>query len=387
MANIIDYVDWRGDLTFEQDGFNEVDAVVFSQIAMIELDDLFKEYSSLTIFEIYNLMKHKGLKKYQHLGLIIPTTIIKLISKMAHVKRYKNLLVSNYVNIIDNERQIQFSALTVKINDNLNCITFSGTDDTIVGWKENFNLICTQNVPAQIESVKYVEEIGKNSDALIICGHSKGGNLSIYSTYEVNNETFNKIKRTYSIDGHGLTHIPTYNDEFIKRTKVICSIIPQFAIVGRLFEHNEKTKVVHSNAIGFYQHDTFSWEVKGKHFVIEKQGLDKDAIYIEKKVKNIITDLSDDDKEQFVNIIFSLLAAAKVEKLTDLNRKTILLIKSYMNLDANSQKKISKITLKLIKDKIILKYIYANVKEFKKVKEQNKKTIKEISEYEGELYG
>ena len=93
------------------------------------------------------------------------------------------------------------------------------------------------------------------------------------------------------------------------------------------------------------------------------------------------------DKEQFVNILFSLLAAAKVDKLTDLNRKTLLLIKSYMNLDPTLQKKISKVTLKLIKDKIILKYIYTNVKEFKKVKDKNKKIIKEISECEGELYG
>lgn len=387
MGNIIDYVDWRGDLTFEQDGFNQVDAVIFSQIAMIELDDFFKEYSKLTIFEIYNLMKHNGIKKYQYMGLIIPTDIIKLITKMAHSKRYKNLEVSHYVNIIDNNKQMQFCALTVKINDRLSCISFSGTDDTIIGWKENFNLVCMENIPAQLEAVKYVELIAKDVDELIICGHSKGGNLTIYSTYEINDETFQKVKKAYSIDGHGLTHKPTNEDNLEKRTKVIVSIIPQFAVVGRLFEHNERIKVIHSNAIGFYQHDTFSWEVLGRRFVVDKHGLDPDAVYIEKKVKNVIEDLDYTDKEQFVNILFSLLAAAKVEKLTDLNRKTILLIKSYMNLDPTSQKKISKVTLKLIKDKIILKYIYVNVKEFKKIKEKNKKIIKEISEYEGELYG
>lgn len=387
MSNIIDYVDWRGDLTFEQDSFNQVDAVVFSQIAMLELDDFFKDHNVLTIFEIYNLMKHNGIKKYQYMGLIIPTDIIKLITKMAHSKRYKNLEVSHYVNIIDTKKQMQFCALTVKINEKLSCISFSGTDDTIIGWKENFNLVCMENIPAQLEAVKYVEMIGQEVEELIVCGHSKGGNLTIYSTYEVNDETFSKIKKAYSIDGHGLTHKPTVEENLEKRTKVIVSIIPQFALVGRLFEHNEKTRIVHSNAIGFYQHDTFSWEVLGNRFVIDKQGLDEDAVYIEKKVHNVIEDLDFNDKEQFVNILFSLLAAAKVDKLTDLNRKTLLLIKSYMNLDPTLQKKISKVTLKLIKDKIILKYIYTNVKEFKKVKDKNKKIIKEISECEGELYG
>ena len=107
---------------------------------------------------------------------------------------------------------MQFCALTVKINEKLSCISFSGTDDTIIGWKENFNLVCMENIPAQLEAVKYVEMIGQEVEELIVCGHSKGGNLTIYSTYEVNDETFSKIKKAYSIDGHGLTHKPTIEE-------------------------------------------------------------------------------------------------------------------------------------------------------------------------------
>lgn len=379
MANILDYVDWRGDLSFEQDPFNGVDATLFSQIAMLVLDDVFLEYDKLTVYETYQVMKRNGIKKYQTMGLYIAGKIVKLLDKMAHSKRYKNLEISHYVNDTDIEEQIQFSALTIKLDDKTKCIVFSGTDDTIVGWRENFNLICVKNIPAQLESVKYVEMISQEADELYICGHSKGGNLSIFSTYEVSDETFKKIKKVYSLDGHGLTHLPTNPENIELRSKVIISLIPQSAMIGRLFNHYEKVKVVHSNAEGFFQHDTFSWEVLGNKFVIEKNGLDEDAKYIELKIKNIIADLTIEEKEEFVNVIFTAISAAQVKRIGDINRNTLLLIRSFINLDSTSQKHITKILLKLVKDKVIFKHVFVNVKEYLKERDKIKKDKKEIS--------
>lgn len=379
MANMLDYVDWRGDLSFEQDPFNGVDATIFSQIAMLVLDDVFEEYDVLTIHDLYHVMKKKGLKKYQTSGLYISDIIVKLLVKMSHAKRYKNLEVSHYINKTNIEEQIQFCALTVKLDEHVKCVVFSGTDDTIVGWRENFNLICVKNVPGQLEAVKYVEMIAEEADELYICGHSKGGNLSIYSTYEVSDRTYKKIKKVYSLDGHGLTHLPTNPENIELRSKSIISIIPQSAVIGRLFNHYEKVKIVHSNAEGFFQHDTFSWEVLGNRFVIEKNGLDDDAKYIEHKVKNVIADLTFEEKEDFVNVIFTALAAANVKKIGDLNRNALLLVKSFINVNQGSQKNIMKILLKLLKDKVIFKHAFVNIKGYFKEKDKIKKDKKEIS--------
>ena len=150
-------------------------------------------------------------------------------------------------------------------------------------------------------------------------------------------------------------------------------------MIGRLFNHYEKVKVIHSNVEGFFQHDTFSWEVIGNRFVIEKNGLDDDAKYIELKVKNIIEDLTIEEKEEFVNVIFTAISAAQVKRVGDINRNTLLLIRSFINMDSTSQKHITKILLKLVKDKVIFKYAFVNVKEYLKEKDKIQKNKKEIS--------
>ena len=40
MANLMDYLDWRGDLTFEQAPFNEVDNLILAQLVYVEFEGI-----------------------------------------------------------------------------------------------------------------------------------------------------------------------------------------------------------------------------------------------------------------------------------------------------------------------------------------------------------
>lgn len=40
MANIMDYMDWRGDLSFEADEFNEVDNLILAQLAYVDFEGI-----------------------------------------------------------------------------------------------------------------------------------------------------------------------------------------------------------------------------------------------------------------------------------------------------------------------------------------------------------
>ena len=40
MANLMDYLDWRGDLTLEISPFNEVDALILAELSFVDFDGI-----------------------------------------------------------------------------------------------------------------------------------------------------------------------------------------------------------------------------------------------------------------------------------------------------------------------------------------------------------
>ena len=175
MGNIIDYVKWRGDIEISYDGFNEIDNVILSRLSYFDfskcfekskydkeilLDETYRRYSKLSPQEKNILWRDDE----------------ELFPLMAISKRYRDLKLTRFVNSIDNKEQKQFSAITIILPDNSLFISYRGTDNTIIGWKEDFNLSFQNDVPAQIESIEYLEEVAKaypNSN-IRMGGHSKG---------------------------------------------------------------------------------------------------------------------------------------------------------------------------------------------------------------------
>lgn len=366
MTNIIDYVLWRGDLTIKENKINDIDLLIFSQIAMLDFDKTVPNVSS-NDFITLEKAANKYLKNNENinLGLIIPNQIIDLLKLISKSKRYKNIKLSSYINIIDKKKEIQISALSFLINSKLMVSAFSGTDDTIIGWKENLNMIYKSPVPAQKEACKYIESVVEKLDRnIIIVGHSKGGNLALFSSIYVRKEVQEKILHAYNFDGPGFVETMTETNKLISKIGKVTTIIPQNSVVGRLFEHKEKSIIVKSKQIGLYQHDAFSWEVVGSSFVEEKE-VTKDSKQIEARIKMIVQKMSEDEKSSFCENVYKVLSSSDSKNLLDIPKRWFYIWEAYIKLSKDDKKTIQQPVREFLKDRAVRKIIFQTIKNYR----------------------
>ncbi len=349
MKTLFDYIEWRGDLSQRACRFSEVDIAIFSQIVMIEFKDILTTTDdALTVRKLFKKYSaNQNLDK--NVGLIISNKTNHLFREMASAPRYKNLVVSDYVSEYNEETSEQFSAFTVTLNKHEKLILFSGTDDTLVGWRENFSMLYKTVTAGQQRSVKYVERIAKTCDKLILAGHSKGGNLTTYALYHCTEKTYDKISCALSFDGPGLNKTITKKRE--ERGKKLYEFCPENSVIGRLFHHNGAMKVVHSTFKGMFQHDLFSWEVDKNEF-LRVDCFAQHSVRVDEKLRSVMDSMTDEDKVRFANLTFDTLEATGAKTLTELALKKFDIVKCYLKLNADDKKFLKKIFLsELGKDK------------------------------------
>lgn len=262
MANIFDYLKWRGDLDFHQSPINSIDNLIFSRLSYIPFDHIVSEDIDPSILLKEVMTKFVSQTNYHE--IVFQEEDIHLLKELAASKRFGDLKLCAYVNSIDYTTESQFSAITIVLDKDIAFIAFRGTDNTIIGWKEDFNMTFTSPIHSQELAVEYVNSIAKNRKGnLYLGGHSKGGNLAVYSGYFVNTKVQKRIHTIYNNDGPGL------NEEVIKRIQQktlktkIKTFVPQVSIVGMLLERKEAYQVVKSSESGILQHDVYSWNVLG----------------------------------------------------------------------------------------------------------------------------
>lgn len=344
MANITDYLDWRGDISFSACPPNEIDSLILSEICYIDFEGIISPYQSkpilLSTAAKQYAQRHRGEKSY--IGAIVPPSIIPLFMKASKTERFGKIKVCGYVNRISDDEQMQFCALTYIINDKYTYVAFRGTDDTIVGWKENFNMSFMHPVPAQLQAVEYLKKVAESKDGtLSICGHSKGGNLAVYSATKAPDEIKARIDAVYNHDGPGFTKDFILNEDYISIRHKIHTIVPQTSIIGMLLEHEEHYEVVKSNQTGLLQHDSFSWEVLGKNF-IHLDSITKESRFIDRTIKQWLGEMSEDERKDFVDALYESLNATKAKTLTDLSSDKRMLVKVWSGLDANMRNTVLK---------------------------------------------
>lgn len=324
MANILDYLDWRGDIPFSVSPLNEIDNLIFSELCFINFSgivpsDMGAQGIPLSLACQMYCRMHEQEKV--SMGLIVPADIPTLMKKMAETKRFGNVLLYGYVDRIDEDVQKQFAALTIDMDGSQLYVAYRGTDDTIIGWKENFNMSFMSAIPAQLDAVEYLNEVASHlpHQTITVGGHSKGGNLAVYASIHCEQQYKLRINKVYSNDGPGYRREVLESDVYQEMQERIVSIIPQSSVVGRLLEHNDKYQVVQSHASGLWQHDGFSWEVKGTCFVSAPQ-LTADSERIERAVKQWVAEMDESQQEKLVDSIYSVLTATNAKTLTDLTQ-------------------------------------------------------------------
>lgn len=317
MGNIMDYISWRGDLSFEQSQFNEVDNLILACFSYVNLDGI----SAVTKQKGIGLKKltKEFMKLHTMKELEADKSFIRLapfmMMKMAKSVRFGKCVVRNYVNDIVTEAEQQFAAMEIVLEDGTSYVSFRGTDDTIIGWKEDFNL-STGVVPAQKRAIEYLQKISEHTDGMLrVGGHSKGGNLAIYGSVMCKS-AHEKILEIYSNDGPGFSREFQELSEMKEMMPKIIRIIPEYSIIGTLLEHEKEPVIVASSSKGLLQHDGFSWEVQGPALV-RRDSLNKTALRFIEILHKWIDGMDTEQKRLLIEDLFATLQASGYENLSE----------------------------------------------------------------------
>ena len=317
MGNIMDYISWRGDLSFEQSQFNEVDNLILACFSYVNLDGI----SAVTKQKGIGLKKltEEFMKLHTMKELEADKSFIRLapfmMMEMAKSVRFGKCVVRNYVNDIVTEAEQQFAAMEIVLEDGTSYVSFRGTDDTIIGWKEDFNL-STGVVPAQKRAIEYLQKISEHTDGMLrVGGHSKGGNLAIYGSVMCKS-AHEKILEIYSNDGPGFSREFQELPETKEMMPKIIRIIPEYSIIGTLLEHEKEPVIVASSSKGLLQHDAFSWEVQGPALV-RRDSLNKTALRFIEILHKWIDGMDMEQKRLLIEDLFATLQASGYENLSE----------------------------------------------------------------------
>ena len=318
MGIIFDYLDQVAYDSIYDIPFNELDMLMLTEITYLPFDQIVSDQISpdctCRLFEAAEKMP-------QDLSMLVTKNRLKLLEKIASSTRFKNIKLMGYVNDIDPDVQKQFAAMIFKIKPETYVLTFRGTDDSIIGWKEDFHMTYMDQVPAQKTAVNYLR---KAMDALpgqfILTGHSKGGNLASYAASQIEPEYQERIQSIYSYDAPGLNHSVITSQGYQTISEKIKRYIPQGSIVGMMLETPKQAQIVKSTAIGgLAQHDTFSWQISDQTFVL-LDNLNPDSLQVDKTLKNWVDSVSDEELKDFFDLFFGLILDAGISSINDLTK-------------------------------------------------------------------
>lgn len=338
MANVCDYVKWRGDLSLEQSEFNEIDNLILSRFSYFPFDNIIKENEIVTIKELSERFKKQDVSKLP----ILWKDDVDLFPLMGESKRYGEMYATKYINKIDVEQEKQFSAITILMPDNTIFVSYRGTDNTIVGWKEDLNMSFKSHIASQISAKKYLEMIAKEypNKKIRIGGHSKGGNIAVYAATFVSNEIKDRIINVYNNDGPGFCDDVIETPEYQEMIKKVHTYIPQSSVIGRLMNHREKYTVIESVQKGIMQHDLYSWEVLGKAFVTLEE-VTNESEFVDKTIKEWLENVEPAKREQVIDVVFDILNTTDAQTMKELKNNWFssakTMMASYKNIDKDTK--------------------------------------------------
>ena len=346
MANILDYLEWRGDLTLEVSPFNEVDALLLAELSFINFEGIVPPPEigrGVRLHDAAEAYFTRNEGREIDMGVLVPDRIPAMFCAMASSRRFGDMLVNAFEEHTDSELEQQFAAVTVELGDGTVYVSFRGTDDTLVGWKEDLNMGFLAEVPSQEQAVRYLNRAARQyaGRKLRVGGHSKGGNLAVYSAVRSVAAVQDRILAVYNNDGPGFMYDLSATAEHQRIAGRILTIVPQSSVVGMLLQHEKNVQVVHSTYEGIMQHDGFSWEVKGTQFV-HLDDFSREGKIVDETIDSWASELSARQREALADAIYEVLTATGAQTLSELNeeklKSAVGMLKSYKNLDRETRR-------------------------------------------------
>ena len=311
---ITEHAQLVGCYSFEERPLDELDALIFSQLAYLPFEKCISDNESCTLIDVWhNFTRYNVSEELEP----IRKNSYMLLCTCAPLKRYYNVILKDYVSILRKEIDMQFSATRFVLPGGDEIIAFRGTDTTIAGWKEDANMSYMNVVPAQEESTKYTQKILSGSNApTYLCGHSKGGNLSLYAGTTVGEDCQAKLVNIFCFDGPGLTDKLESSEEYIRIIPKIISIIPQSSVVGLMLNYPPNYKVVKSKAHGLWQHDVFTWEISdGK--INQKDEVGSMSKITDATLHSWLEERTDDERKFFVQTLNAVIDSMDASVVND----------------------------------------------------------------------
>lgn len=315
MAHYEAYIARYGDRDFNEMPFNEVDGLIFSQLAYVDyagivggadaqfqtlLDDAARQYFAL----------HPAEEIDNEIGIV--QKAIYLLQLCADTRRYGNTRLSAYVNNVNIKIDKQFSAVGFHLNDGSLLVAFRGTDTSITGVKESAMLSYMFPVPAQIEALYYFQETASLTEGDVrVCGHSKGGNLAVFAAVSCSNSLKKRIRGVYEYDAPGFPEPMVHRYDYLEMRDRLFSYVPERSVIGCLLEHNADTKIVQSENEGLKQHQAASWVVEDDRFCYVPSR-DDASLFIEKYIKMVMDDVGPENMETVFETLFDFFESAGI---------------------------------------------------------------------------
>ena len=247
----------------------------------------------------------------------------ELLYALAANPRFRELEMVHYVNKIDEQTEKQFSAVTYLLPNNTIYIAYRGTDSTLVGWKEDFNMSFTMPVPAQNEALAYLNMIATQYEGkIMVGGHSKGGNLAVYAAMFASEQIKARLTGIYSHDGPGFQKEVFSGKEYQSIVSLIKKTIPQSSMIGMLLEYQDNHAIVKSKGFWFMQHDPFLWEVNDTDFIYQTH-LTNGAIYTNKTINQWLMSATIEERELFIDTLYEVISSTNAQTLEQLGDNII----------------------------------------------------------------
>ncbi len=314
--NIIDYARKNMD-TFILSPFNEVDGFIFANLSSLIIDKVIGD--EFRCSKWISLPHINRAEDYEYMtGTTLNSSeLTELIAVLSASPRYRDVLVNYFVRKFDEKQEEQFCSVAFKLPSEEVVVSYSGTDITLIGWKENFNMLFLSPVPGQISAVEYLSNVAKKTKGdIIVVGYSKGGNLATYAASYAANKVQKRIKKVYNYDGPGLKK-DMINEGYHNIREKIVKFIPSGSAVGAIFEEEKKLNIIKSKEIGFFQHVSFSWVVVGNKFEREN-AISPQVLAVDEAITRWMSELDFDQRKSCIDTLFDILVSTGATTINDL---------------------------------------------------------------------
>ena len=234
-----------------------------------------------------------------------------------------------------------FTAMTLELASGRRLIVFRGTDNSLAGWKEDFELAYSPEIASHRCAEEYARRMARGCSEFEIIGHSKGGHLALFAASGLDEDMLPALKAAVSFDGPGFSADILERRSFAAVHDRICMIMPRSSVVGMLFSQPVERLFVESRSVSVLQHYPYLWKIKSGSLVVSHSQTASSRIF-GKTVQGLLKELNTAERERLIESVYEIICTTKAETLNDIVRgwfmNAIPVARALLYLDKNTYK-------------------------------------------------